>query len=342
MNIYLVDFENVNSQGLNGINRLSTNDRIIIFYSENADSMTFDLHEQINQSKAYIFFQKVDVGTKNALDFQLATYLGYLVCENEKEGVEAEYYVVTKDRGYSSLITYWSKRNVDITLVGSLIQSMRIQKERSDERRKAEEKLAAEAAARSKAQEVQQGGAVQAVQEVQGKAAQAAQNLQEAETQAAPNQQGEAAQAVPDTRGDLDKPDTKTAAAEQSRAAAEEAAEPVPASEEVQADGAAEEPSEDTLPEESAEPEEPEEKPAKRTRSRGRTKAEPAVDKELRIQVEQAVPDKDVVDLVVSYIKKYKTKLGINNALAKEFKDSKKASEIYKSIKPLIADKKGQ
>lgn len=376
MNIYLVDFENVNSQGLNGINRLSTNDRIIIFYSENADSMTFDLHEQINQSKAYIFFQKVDVGTKNALDFQLATYLGYLVCENEKEGVEAEYYVVTKDRGYSSLITYWSKRNVDITLVGSLIQSMRIQKERSDERRKAEEKLAAEAAARSKAQEVQQGGAVQAAQEVQGKAAQAAQNLQEAvqavqevqqgdavqaaqevqqgkaaqaaqelkdaETQAAPNQQDEAAQAVPDTRGDLDKPDAKTAAAEQSRAAAEEAAEPVPASEEVQADGTAEEPSEDTLPEESAEPEEPEEKPAKRTRSRGRTKAEPAVDKELRIQVEQAVPDKDVVDLVVSYIKKYKTKLGINNALAKEFKDSKKASEIYKSIKPLIADKKGQ
>lgn len=377
MNIYLVDFENVNSQGLNGINRLGSSDRIIIFYSENADSMTFDLHEQINQSKAYIFFQKVDVGTKNALDFQLATYLGYLVCENEKEGVGAEYYVVTKDRGYSSLITYWSKRNVDITLVGSLIQSMRIQKERSDERRKEEEKLAAEAAARSKAQEVQggavqapnqQGGAVQAesnqqggaaqaaqevqgdaaqaAQEVQGDAAQAAQELQDADTQAAPNQQDGAARAVPDTQGDADYPDAKAAAAEQSGAAAEAAAEPVPASEEVQADGTEEEPREGTLPEEVAEPgeepEEPEEKPAKRTRSRRRTKAEQAVDKELRIQVEQAVPDKDVVDLVVSYIKKYKTKLGINNALAKEFKDSKKASEIYKSIKPLIADKKGQ
>ena len=38
----------------------------------------------------------------------------------------------------------------------------------------------------------------------------------------------------------------------------------------------------------------------------------------------------------------YKTKQGINNALNKEFKDSKRTSEIYSSIKPLIADKKGK
>ena len=49
MNIYVVDFENVNSQGLNGIDRLDSTDQVIIFYSENADSMTFDLHEQINK-----------------------------------------------------------------------------------------------------------------------------------------------------------------------------------------------------------------------------------------------------------------------------------------------------
>ena len=48
------------------------------------------------------------------------------------------------------------------------------------------------------------------------------------------------------------------------------------------------------------------------------------------------------MDIVVKYIQQYKTKLGINNALAKQFKDSKKASEIYNAIKPLIADKKGQ
>lgn len=31
MNIYVVDFENVNSQGLNGIDRLDSTDQVIIF-----------------------------------------------------------------------------------------------------------------------------------------------------------------------------------------------------------------------------------------------------------------------------------------------------------------------
>ena len=44
----------------------------------------------------------------------------------------------------------------------------------------------------------------------------------------------------------------------------------------------------------------------------------------------------------VKFIRQYKTKQGINNALNKEFKDSKRTSEIYSAIKPLIADKKGK
>lgn len=281
MNIYLVDFENVNSQGLNGINRLDSNDRIVIFYSENADSMTFELHDQINQSRAYIYFQKVDVGLKNALDFQLATYLGYLICENEKEGKPAVYYVVTKDKGYSSLITYWSKRDVDIALVGSLTQSMKLQKERAADTGISE-------------QEAEEDGAF-----------------------------GAGAEQMALTVDYMVQPQSDAESADEpvhSEAEEHDSAEPAGA----------------------AETDDKPEKTVRRTRSRRRSKAEPAADRELRIKVEQAVSDKDVVDLVVSYIQKYKTKLGINNALAKEFKDSKKASEIYKSIKPLIADKKGQ
>lgn len=191
MNYYLVDYENVKTRGLDGITGLDCNDVLVIFYSENADSLTFELHRRLNESKAEISYQKVDVGTKNALDFQLATYLGYLVHDNENRA--NSYYIVTKDQGYMSLVNYWKKRNVDVSLITDL----------------------------------------------------AGQDMQNEK-------------------------------------------------------------------------------------------------RELRIQVEKAVSDKSVVDIVVKYIQQYKTKLGINNALAKEFKDSKKASEVYNSIKPLIADKKGQ
>lgn len=50
--------------------------------------------------------------------------------------------------------------------------------------------------------------------------------------------------------------------------------------------------------------------------------------------------DQTIVPQVVKFIRQYKTKQGINNALNKEFKDSKRTSEIYSAIKPLIADKR--
>lgn len=61
---------------------------------------------------------------------------------------------------------------------------------------------------------------------------------------------------------------------------------------------------------------------------------------ELAQAVEKVLSDQTIVPQVVKFIRQYKTKQGINNALNKEFKDSKRTSEIYSAIKPLIADKR--
>lgn len=42
MNYYLVDFENVKKDGLDGIHKLEQEDRVCILYSKNADSITFE------------------------------------------------------------------------------------------------------------------------------------------------------------------------------------------------------------------------------------------------------------------------------------------------------------
>lgn len=115
MNYYLVDYENVKTQGLNGVNKLSEGDTVCIFYSENADSLTFGLHRRLNESKATILFQRVEVGQKNALDFQLSSYLGYLIHENIDNPYD--YFIVTKDKGFESLIPYWKKRKVNVSIV---------------------------------------------------------------------------------------------------------------------------------------------------------------------------------------------------------------------------------
>ena len=90
MAYYLIDFENVKSRGMEGVELLAEEDTVCIFYSDNADSMTFDLHRKLNETKAQIIYHKVAVGTKNALDFQLATYLGYLICEQQREGIHPD------------------------------------------------------------------------------------------------------------------------------------------------------------------------------------------------------------------------------------------------------------
>ncbi len=86
MAYYLIDFENVKSRGMEGVELLAEEDTVCIFYSDNADSMTFDLHRKLNETKAQIIYHKVAVGTKNALDFQLATYLGYLIVSSRGKG----------------------------------------------------------------------------------------------------------------------------------------------------------------------------------------------------------------------------------------------------------------
>lgn len=115
MNYFLVDYENVKMHGLDGISKLNKDDVVCIFYSKNADSLTFDLHKRINESQATILYQKVDVGSKNALDFQLATYLGYIIHENAEKVVL--YNIVSKDQGFLSLVDYWKKRKIEVSLV---------------------------------------------------------------------------------------------------------------------------------------------------------------------------------------------------------------------------------
>ena len=114
MAIFLIDYENTHS--LNGINNLSETDKVIVFYSNNANTLTFSALESILCGKASITCKAVEVGTKNALDFQLSTYLGYLL--KETEGTDTKIFIVSKDLGFSLVKSFWLKElNVDIEIL---------------------------------------------------------------------------------------------------------------------------------------------------------------------------------------------------------------------------------
>ena len=125
--LYLVDYENVKADGMYGVDQLGKKDCVCIFYSENASTLTFGLHEKLNQTKGKIVLQKVEVGVKNALDFQLSTYLGYLISENE--GKNETYYIVSEDKGLAILTGYWAERGENVKTASDIAAAKEDQEE---------------------------------------------------------------------------------------------------------------------------------------------------------------------------------------------------------------------
>ena len=97
MACYLVDYENVNQKGVNGVYqlKLTENDSIIIYYSNSANSLTFELHNELMRTK-------ITSESKNALDFILVCDLGRLITQNPDE----HFYIVSKDGDYDNVIKY--------------------------------------------------------------------------------------------------------------------------------------------------------------------------------------------------------------------------------------------
>lgn len=122
MAIYLIDFENVHSDGLKGIEQLAENDICYVFYSEHAGVLTFNIHKKIIDSKAKIYYVEAQVGMKNALDFQLVSYLGYMIRENQ----EASYCIISNDRAFALVADFWKKKGVEVACAVSLAAAVRL------------------------------------------------------------------------------------------------------------------------------------------------------------------------------------------------------------------------
>lgn len=108
--LILVDYENVQNKFLNYIDDDEKVD-ILIFFTVNNEKMDLVKVEQLLRSrrKRY-YFTKVSCGGKNALDFQLASYLGYLIAKNRNR----EYIILSKDTGYAHVVDFWKKAGVNV------------------------------------------------------------------------------------------------------------------------------------------------------------------------------------------------------------------------------------
>lgn len=109
-----MDFENVRTDGIRDLKGVTEGDSMFVFYSENCKSITLDIIDKIVALKLKYSGFNVKVGTKNALDFQLASYLGYLI---GKEGTDANYYIVSDDKGFEVVADFWKAQNISVNCI---------------------------------------------------------------------------------------------------------------------------------------------------------------------------------------------------------------------------------
>lgn len=348
MAYYLIDFENVKSRGMEGVELLTEEDTVCIFYSDNADSMTFDLHRKLNETKANIIYHKVAVGTKNALDFQLATYLGYLICEQQREGIHPNYFIVTKDNGFTSLMVYWKAQGVPVRIIRNLLWGKNPVAEQNlltEEENEAETVVTTAEDVAEQPQPAQpQPTLPEPVEETQKPVQPKTEKADAPEAPTLPEPVEETQEPV---QPEPEKADVPEEPAQPEPETVDEPAQPVkkPSRKKSNTRKKSVAKTDDkTAEKKSAEKKPTEKKPAeKKPAEKKPAEKKPAEESdELTLAVEKVLTDQAIVPQVVKFIRQYKTKQGINNALNKEFKDSKRTSEIYSAIKPLIADKKGK
>lgn len=111
MAVYLIDYENVYVDGLQGVEELTEQDSVYIFYTQNRCGLTFGLYQQLISCKAQIHLNEVAMSlknnepVKNALDIQLMMFTGYVIGTKQSNKI----YIISKDKDFRLGMEFYQK-----------------------------------------------------------------------------------------------------------------------------------------------------------------------------------------------------------------------------------------
>lgn len=110
MTYYYIDFENVKTAGLKGIDSLPSGDTVKIFAKGGSDQMKFNDIKTLMNAKPTVAIEDVVTGTKNALDFQLLADLTIDCTKRAGMTPVPKFIIISADHGYDPAITQIKKR----------------------------------------------------------------------------------------------------------------------------------------------------------------------------------------------------------------------------------------
>ena len=149
--LFVVDTENTNNFSFINKFKVNKNDNIVLFFSNNSKSITIQTFDEILKCGAKILTQNVNVGGKNALDFQLVAF----ITEKTIRGNFSEIHVISNDTGFNYAIDYINncyEGNINLEIIQNVNKSASkgkkntktIEVNKENEEKKAFEEVASE------------------------------------------------------------------------------------------------------------------------------------------------------------------------------------------------------
>lgn len=110
---YFVDTENVHKSFLGDLGLLDATSKVFLCMKNMKLNINFTSDDMniLLKSQADIEILGCHVGTANAMDFQLSSYLGACIL---KYGKKVQYFIISKDKGYKPLSQFWSNYGVKV------------------------------------------------------------------------------------------------------------------------------------------------------------------------------------------------------------------------------------
>lgn len=108
--VYLIDTENVKSEWKSVLDKMGRKDSLLLFYTEHSPNVSFaDFSNLVNYPFKYEMLPCFP--GKNGLDFQLVTYLGYLL----RTRPFREYVILSNDTGFDTVVYFWSGKGKKVS-----------------------------------------------------------------------------------------------------------------------------------------------------------------------------------------------------------------------------------
>ena len=105
--LFLIDYENVSYAGLKGVELLTPQDNLTIFYSQSSKKIERETFQKIIATNCSFDIQKLKAPGKNALDFLIISHIHTLF----SNGGEDPIIIISRDKGYNIVKQYWEARN---------------------------------------------------------------------------------------------------------------------------------------------------------------------------------------------------------------------------------------